>query len=354
MDNKNINLMPDNLRSKEKDVVSKTKIDKFQPNLVIPKKEGDKSIELKSNTNLGSDIKDLSLNKIEEKKAVIKKEKKKFSFSELFKKKDKVKKVEKKAEDDFKIPKAMPEKEVKQEKPELKLNLPKKEEFNTPKDKKKKDKVKKDDFSLNNEDDGIKFHEPKRTSRARLIGGDSGVDLIPDAARVRNWSQTIRLLTFSLLGSIFVILIFYFGLLFFERNLDIKQLITSQEIAEIQEEILSFDNLNKEIQELGKQISSVHILLNKHIYWTNFFELLEKYTLEDINYSGFSAGSGDTLILNATGPSFDSVSKQLQVLEGSENFVTDVKISSASLSETGVSFSITLILDHNLFYYQES
>ena len=112
--------------------------------------------------------------------------------------------------------------------------------------------------------------------------------------------------------------------------------------------------MNKEIKSLGEQIILVYNVLNKHIYWTNFFELLEKYTLEDVIYKGFAAGMGGEITIDAVGINFDSVAKQLKILEQSENFITNVEISSAILSEEGVEFSITLSLDPNLFYYQEN
>lgn len=320
MGGKNINLMPEDSRNREH---IDNKVDNYQPDLVIPKKES-KIEEISNKTELASDIKDLSLNN--------KKEEKKSFFTNLFKKKEVNKEVD-----------------IVKKKPELKLNIPKKEEEKVEIPKKEI----KDDFALPQEGE-MKFHEPKRMVRARLVGDEGGVDLIPLAAKVRNWNQIIRLLFSAFLISIFILAIFYSGLLFFERNLDIKQKTTTQEISEIHEDILSFDNLNKEIEELGKQIALVYNSLNKHIYWTNFFELLEEYTLDDVNYSGFSAGNGGVLTLNAIGSDFDSVSKQLQVLENSKDFITDIKVSSAALSELGVSFSITLTLDPDLFYYQES
>jgi hypothetical protein len=49
------------------------------------------------------------------------------------------------------------------------------------------------------------------------------------------------------------------------------------------------------------------------------------------------------------------VAKQLKVLQQEEasEFITEVNISSASASDAGVSFSISLTLNTDLFYYQE-
>ena len=203
--------------------------------------------------------------------------------------------------------------------------------------------------------EGIKFHEPKPSLRAKLVGRDlQGVDLIPAAAKIRNWQQINRLFLLAFISSLGIILVFYIGLFIFERSLDIEEQTTSTEISQIEDNLLSFVGLNEDIKELGEQIIVVYNALNKHIYWTNFFVFLEQYTLASVHYNGFSAGSGGTLILNAVGDNFNAVAKQLKILEQSENFLTEVSISSATLSEEGVEFSITLNLDPNLFYYQEN
>ncbi len=279
---------------------------------------------------MGSEKKEPSLNNDQNIKPQLvipeKEEKKKSFFSKVFKKEKK-------------------EEVVKEVKKVVEIKKP--EPIITPKEETK------DPFALPSAGEA-KFHEPKPLMRAKFLGGDDDVDLIPAAAKIRNWNQILNLLFTAFLTSFFVIIVFYFSLLIFERGLNIKQEITSQEISNIEEKLLTFESWNEEVEDLGQQIASVYSLLNKHIYWTNFFELLEKYTLADVHYSGFSAGQGGNLTLNALASDFDSVSKQLKILESSEDFLTDIRISSASLSEAGVSFSIALTLDPDLFYYQEN
>ena len=111
--------------------------------------------------------------------------------------------------------------------------------------------------------------------------------------------------------------------------------------------------MNKEISELGKEIRTVDDVLNKHIYWTNFFSMLEKYTPAEIYYQGLSAGNNGALTLNAVGSDYQSPARLLKLLEQPEakEFVSMVSISSASISENGVGFDVTFVLNENLFYY---
>ena len=75
--------------------------------------------------------------------------------------------------------------------------------------------------------------------------------------------------------------------------------------------------------------------------------------MSEVHYKGLIAGSNGSMTLEAVGNSFDSVARQLKVLESDDakELVSSVNISSATLGENGVEFSINLILNTSLFYY---
>ncbi len=331
MEEKKINLMPEETKSNKDDVVSYNKeIDSTVLHFPEKKDKLEKNISKKSFLKKGKEI-----------------------FSNLTKKKQvdtssqKINKEE--AFKNFKISgTAEIEKEIEKE-----IAKPKSTEPEEKKPEEKKPEEKKDNFSLPPEND-VKFHAPKPLSRAKLVTDeDSGVDLIPASAKIRNWNQINSLLSSSFLISLFIVMIFFGSLVIFERSLDIERETTTQEIYDIEDKLLSFEDTNNEIKELGKNILLAHNALGRHIYWTNFFELLEKYTLEDVIYKGFAAGMGGEITIDAVGINFDSVAKQLKILEQSENFITDVKVYSGYLTEEGVEFPIILSLDPQLFYYKE-
>ncbi|MCD4761183.1 PilN domain-containing protein [bacterium] len=222
----------------------------------------------------------------------------------------------------------------------------KKEEF---KEEPKKEKKEKEKIS--------KFHKPEPRIRARFLDEGGGVDLIPTAAKTRSWRQVINLIIISLVGSIVIMGIFYTILVMQSQNIKNRQSQEDQQISNLEEQMLSYDELNKEIHTLGDEIRLVQNILHRHIYWTNFFALLEKYTVAEVYYTGFSAGNSGALTLNAIGEDFEAVARQLKVLEQEEvknTFVTEVDISSATLGSSGVEFAITLILDDSLFYYDDT
>ena len=199
------------------------------------------------------------------------------------------------------------------------------------------------------------FHRPKPRIRARIISEGGGVDLIPQSAKTRSWKQVLKLMAVSFIGALIVVGLFYITLFFQERKRESQKQTEIQSISDLEEQILKYKTVNEEIDELGKEIRLVHSVLNLHFYWTNFFELLEEYTVEEVYYTGFTAGSGGGLSLQAVGEDFDSVARQLKLLQqpAAMEFVWFVDVSSAALIDNGVSFNMTLGLNPFLFYYNE-
>jgi hypothetical protein len=210
-------------------------------------------------------------------------------------------------------------------------------------------------FELNNKEvSKEKFHQPGKRIRARFVEDGMGVDLVPTSAKVKSWKQVSVFIAVAFLGSVGLIVIIYFGLLTMNTSLNSTRVNALGDIAQIDASFLKFEESSYKINQTGQEIALIYDLLNKHVYWTNFFELLEKYTISDVHYLGFSAGNNGALTLEAVAPSYYSVAKQLKILQQDEavEFVTAVDISSASLAEGGVTFSISLVLNPNLFYYQ--
>lgn len=198
-----------------------------------------------------------------------------------------------------------------------------------------------------------KFHKPEPRIRAKFLDDGGGVDLIPTAAKTRSWRQVVNLLIVALLGSTIIVGIFYVVLFFQSEKAEQEKRYTAQQISDIEKQILEYENINREIDDLGNEIRLVNDLLTKHLYWTDFFNLLEKYTISEVYYHGFSSGNGGSLTLSAVAPDFNSVARQLKVLQQEEakEFVTDVIIMSAAAGDVGVEFDMVLVLNDNLFSY---
>jgi Tfp pilus assembly protein PilN len=200
-----------------------------------------------------------------------------------------------------------------------------------------------------------RFHMPELSQNNSLMTGS--VDLIPIAARVRSWKQIMTLLLFSVILSVAILGLLYGYVVYEMQRIIAKDMERRQMISEVDKKILAFSKLNKDISVLGQEIQLVQDTLNKHIYWTNFFALLEKYTVSDVYYSGLAMGTNGGLTLSATTKSYDSVAKQLKIFESADaaEFVTDASITSARQDKDGsVSFQVILNLNQSLFYYRQT
>ena len=198
------------------------------------------------------------------------------------------------------------------------------------------------------------FHQPEKIVRARFVEDASGVDLVPQLSKVKSWKQIGSLMIITLTASLGVLVVFYFGLLTWNTRLTSIGQRTNDNIKNTESALAKFEDSVKRINATGQEIQRVYDLLNKHIYWTNFFFLLEKYTLPEVSFSGFAASNNGALTLNATAPDYATMAKQLKILQTDQakEFVTEVDISGGTKSDTGVSFSVALVLNPNLFYYQ--
>lgn len=209
-------------------------------------------------------------------------------------------------------------------------------------------------FQLNEQKVAGEFHQPEKIVRARFMDEESGVDLVPQLSKVKSWKQISSLMILALVASLGVVVVFYFGLLTWDGRLKALSSALREDIIETEKSLLTFQDSVQRINDTGKEIERVYDLLNKHIYWTNFFTLLEKYTLAEVTFAGFAAANNGALTLNATAPDFQSMAKQLKILQTEEakEFVSSVDISGGTQAETGVNFSMSLVLNPNLFYYQ--
>ena len=123
---------------------------------------------------------------------------------------------------------------------------------------------------------------------------------------------------------------------------------------------LAFSHMGMYVQEIAameEQITAVQSLLNQHIHWTRFLTLFEKYTLDDVYFEGLTAGINGNLSLAAHGQDFTTAARQLLLLQSAEakELVVSVDITGVSDSgQGGVSFTIDLVLNSNLFYLNGS
>ncbi len=160
------------------------------------------------------------------------------------------------------------------------------------------------------------------------------------------WTIIINLL---IVGILYGIIILY------NYRIKLETDIQDQKITEKLTAISKLQPKEKEVEGLLAEIKQVEQILNKHLYWTNFFENLEDYTLDNVYYTDFAATSEGNITLSAITTDFQSVAKQIIALRNSKNFIKEVKVLGAkknagvTTTQPTVSFSISLVLDPQVF-----
>lgn len=143
-----------------------------------------------------------------------------------------------------------------------------------------------------------------------------------------------------------------------------------KDISLVEAEIYQYKTQSSEVVKLRHRYDTIKILLEDHIYWTKFFTLLEKNTVQDVYYTGFSVKSdkGAKITLNARARNIKALATQLMLLQNSKDFVTEAKINGFSILSNSdkkgifnsssnnqedevVSFDITMTLNNDVFTF---
>ncbi|MFH1366937.1 MAG: hypothetical protein ABIH38_03015 [Patescibacteria group bacterium] len=195
------------------------------------------------------------------------------------------------------------------------------------------------------------------------------VNLLPEELVSREEPRKkIINLSLIVLGAALLVALSYFALFFYQKNLVEKTDNAKKERLAVEDQIKKREEEQKKTIELKQRIDNIKSLLGTHIYWTKFFEKLEKYTLPDVYYTGaFNASTTGTISLKATAPDFETVSQQLVVFKNAPDFIQSVSITSAqretaslsialpegALLSSQVDFGVSLNLVPDIFYKTE-
>lgn len=129
-----------------------------------------------------------------------------------------------------------------------------------------------------------------------------------------------------------LIVLSYLGLYYYSFTLEEQSQDYDQQIVEIEIEIEKFSTVKEQIDRLQQRASSLLAILNEHVYWTKFFELLENNTINDVYFNDFSAQKESKVSLSGVGKKYESVARQMLAFEQAENFIKSVEINSATAS----------------------
>lgn len=221
----------------------------------------------------------------------------------------------------------------------------------------------------------------QETNPEVIDGKFLAVNLLPlDFLKQLSPSRRISGLLRAALFSFIVIGIIYGAMVSYQSYFIIQTKNNQVEITRLENEIRTYGTLQNKINSTNDQLEAVNQLLDQHIYWSNVFTMLEKYTLPNVYYTSFSGNTGGAISLQAATTDYASISRQVHIFSEQTNEVQSVSVTTATRtnyksseeedtkkSENGaiekvvtdseesagvISFSLNVQLDPSIFSYQ--
>jgi hypothetical protein len=159
------------------------------------------------------------------------------------------------------------------------------------------------------------------------------VNFIPAELSGRNEVPFARKLVISEILIFLSVLIVggaFLGLIWYQVIVSQRVAVIEKEIVILQQSISNREKLKGEALRTQDYLELVSQLLDRHIYWTKFFDLLEKNTIDDVFYTNFSMVGQEKLVITAVGKDYYSVGRQLLAFQQAKDFIKNVSIDAAS------------------------
>jgi len=183
-----------------------------------------------------------------------------------------------------------------------------------------------------------------------LIKGEVKIDF--------EWGKNVSFLALTLVIIAAFIAEIYFGLDWWGEQEKQRAESLNVSIAKVNAEISKVKSKADEALAYKDKSIEVGRLLDNHIYWSNFFNWLEKNTLNTIKFDSFTGDIKGKYSLSAKALSYSEVSWQTKAFLN-DPFVKKVDVSSVNFtsskdktslaSNKGVSFTLNLELNPDIF-----
>lgn len=189
------------------------------------------------------------------------------------------------------------------------------------------------------------------------------VNLIKGEVRISfDWQKHLALVIFVFVIAGAFIVEIYFGLDLWAKQERTKADVLTVEIIKVSQEIKDIQTKADAALLYKEKSSEVSRLLDNHVYWSGFFDWLEKNTLSSVEFAEFSGDLDGVYELEATASSYQDVSWQVKALSDSP-FVKKVEVLKAEAAESKgetinevtfagkriINFSLQLEVNQDLF-----
>ncbi|MFA5021248.1 MAG: hypothetical protein WC517_04290 [Patescibacteria group bacterium] len=184
------------------------------------------------------------------------------------------------------------------------------------------------------------------------------INFLPRELAIRfkdDGNRTTKQLIIAVLLPVMLITLGYAAVLLLQNDLKAELSARQQEFDGLENQIGDFIVREKQNNLLADRIAVIKKLLAEKIIWNNFFDKLEKYTLDGVYYSSLTADASGALILPGVAADYDVLARQLAVFQSADDFLQSAKLINAQLVSDnkagviGVGFQLRLTLQDDLF-----
>jgi len=178
------------------------------------------------------------------------------------------------------------------------------------------------------------------------------VNLVPEGA---NLLPSKKLYSKLILGAVIALLacgLGFIGLIFYGQAVKKQEAAITDQLSQSEVRYEQLQIQEKELSRLNIKIASVRDLLNRHVYWTDFFEELERITIPEVYYKSINASTDGVIILSAEAESYLALARQYLAYQQAGDFVKSVTVSAIEGNEDGdqIGFSVSLMVSPEIYY----
>ena len=169
-----------------------------------------------------------------------------------------------------------------------------------------------------------------------------------------DWQEKIIPLISAILAPIVAVAAIYYGIAFYQKSNQLKNLEQVQKFKELERTIIREETGIKEINVFGDKLKTVNQIFGQHLYWTNFFKFLEDNTRQNVYFTGFTGDTGGSYALEALAASYGDIAEQVKVFKNNK-YVTQVEASGGEMaggnetSKTLVKFILKFSISKKIF-----
>lgn len=133
-----------------------------------------------------------------------------------------------------------------------------------------------------------------------------------------DWRSKIIILVSGILIPIFMVAAVYYGLVFYQKSNQAKNLAQAQKFAELEQNIAKEEADAKEIAGFQTKLKTVSQVFSQHLYWTNFFKFLEDNTIKDVYFINFDGDTSGNYVMDALAANYSGISEQVNVFKNNK------------------------------------